>query len=165
MTLYWCACVLSHFVHECMLSRFGLCLTLCYPMDYGPPGSSVHRILQAKILEWAAIPFSPGYLPDPGIKPGSPALQANSLPSEPQGKPYWTLEVIWTFILFIDSSSHFQYFLFHVYLLSYKPWNKIGEKMKLVNCSSSSSVVAQSCPTFCDPVDCSPPGSSVYGIL
>ena len=35
-----------------------LCLTLCDPMDYSPPGSSVHGILQARILEWVAIPFS-----------------------------------------------------------------------------------------------------------
>ena len=34
--------------------------TLCYPMDYSPPGFSVHRILQARILEWIAIPFSRG---------------------------------------------------------------------------------------------------------
>ena len=34
------------------------CLTLCDPMDCSPPGSSVHGILQARILEWIAIPFS-----------------------------------------------------------------------------------------------------------
>ena len=37
-----------------------LCLTLCDPMDYSLPGSSVHWILQARILEWIAIPFSRG---------------------------------------------------------------------------------------------------------
>ena len=37
-----------------------LCPTLCNPTDYSPPGSSVHSILQAKILEWIAIPFSRG---------------------------------------------------------------------------------------------------------
>ena len=36
------------------------CLTLCDPMDYSPPGSSVHRILQARTLEWVAISFSRG---------------------------------------------------------------------------------------------------------
>ena len=35
-----------------------LCLTLCDPMDCSPPDSSVHGILQARILEWVAIPFS-----------------------------------------------------------------------------------------------------------
>ena len=34
------------------------CLTLCNPLDCSSPGSSVHGILQAKILEWVAIPFS-----------------------------------------------------------------------------------------------------------
>ena len=38
---------------------------------------------------WSGLPFpSPGDLPDPGIDPWSPALQADSLPSEPPGKPY-----------------------------------------------------------------------------
>ena len=36
------------------------CLTICNPMDCIPPGSSVHGILQARILEWVAIPFSKG---------------------------------------------------------------------------------------------------------
>ena len=37
-----------------------LCPTLCDPMDCSPPGSSIHGILQARILEWVAIPFSRG---------------------------------------------------------------------------------------------------------
>ena len=60
---------------------------LCNTLDCSPPGSSVHRILQARILKWVAIPFSRRF-PNPGIKPGSLALQADSLPSEPPGKPY-----------------------------------------------------------------------------
>ena len=59
-----------------------LCLTLCDLMDYSLPGSSVHGILQARILEWVAIRFSKGF-PDPGIEPESPALQVDSLPSDP----------------------------------------------------------------------------------
>ena len=62
------------------------CPTLCDPVDCSPPDSSVHGILQARILEWIAISFS-GDLSDPGIKPGSPALQADSLPSELQENP------------------------------------------------------------------------------
>ena len=61
-------------------------LTLCDPMDYRPPGSYVYGIPQVRILEWVAI-ISLGDLPDPGIKPMFPALQADSLPSEPPGKP------------------------------------------------------------------------------
>ena len=38
-----------------------LCLTLCDPMDCSLPGSSVHGILQGRILEWVAIPFSNSY--------------------------------------------------------------------------------------------------------
>ena len=56
------------------------------PVDCSPPGSSVHRILQARILEWVAVPFF-GDLPNSGIKPGSPTLQADPSPSEPPGKP------------------------------------------------------------------------------
>ena len=36
------------------------CLTLCDPKDCNPPGSSVHVILQARILEWVVMPFSRG---------------------------------------------------------------------------------------------------------
>ena len=66
-----------------------LCLTLCDPMKCSQAVSSVHGIFQARILEWVAI-FS-GDLPKPGIKPPmspvSPALQADSLPTERSGKP------------------------------------------------------------------------------
>ena len=40
-----------------------LCLTLCDPMDCSPPGSSVHGILQTRVLEWGAIAFSQGLNP------------------------------------------------------------------------------------------------------
>ena len=54
-----------------------LCLTLHDPMDCSLPGSSVHGISQARILDWVAITFSRA----------SPTLQADSLLSEPPGKP------------------------------------------------------------------------------
>ena len=44
------------------------CLTLCDPLDCAPPGSSVHGILQARILEWVAMPSSRG-----ASQPGDPA--------------------------------------------------------------------------------------------
>ena len=45
---------------------------LCDPVDGSPPGSSVHRILQARILEWVAISFSRGIFPTQGSNPGLP---------------------------------------------------------------------------------------------
>ena len=132
-----CVCVC---VRACVRVCSHSVLTLCDPMDCSPPGSFVHGIFQARILEWVAISFSrgsfqpkdrnhvswvscqwkwkslscvqlfatpwtvsvdfsrteywsgwpflsPGYLPNPGIEHRSPALQAHSLPAEPQGKP------------------------------------------------------------------------------
>ena len=55
------------------------------PMDCSLPGFSLHGIFQARVLEWGAISFS-GDLPDPGVKPRSPILQADALLSEPPGK-------------------------------------------------------------------------------
>ena len=53
--------------------------------DYSLPGSSVHGILRTR----SGLPFpSPGNLPSPGIEPRSPALQADSLPSEPPLSPF-----------------------------------------------------------------------------
>ena len=53
------------------------CTTLCDPMDY-----TAHGILQARILKGVAVP-------NPGIKPRSPAVQADFLPAEPPGKPQY----------------------------------------------------------------------------
>ena len=60
-----------------------LCLTLCDPVDCSPPGSSVHGILQARILEWVAISFSRN-LPNFCLL----HWQAGSLPLSHQGSPY-----------------------------------------------------------------------------
>ena len=54
-------------------------------MDCSPPGSSVCGILQARILQWVAMPTLED-LPYPGIEPRSPALRADSLPSKAPGK-------------------------------------------------------------------------------
>ena len=63
-----------------------LCPTLCDPIDYSLPGSSIHGFPRQEY--WSGLPFpSPGNLPDPGIKPRSSALKAESLLSEPPGKP------------------------------------------------------------------------------
>ena len=54
-------------------------------MDCSPPSSSLHGILQARVLEWVAISFSRGSS-RPGIEPASPAFQADALTSELPGK-------------------------------------------------------------------------------
>ena len=64
-----------------LLSRFSR-VRLCDTMDCSPPGSSVHGILQARVLEWIAMPSSRG-----SSQPGSPALQEDSLPLSQQGSP------------------------------------------------------------------------------
>ena len=88
--LFSCMCV-------CLVTPS--CPSLCNPLDYSPPGSSVHGIFQAKIRRkkknfvfvWSRLPFpSSGDLPDflQGIKPASPvspALQVDSLLAEPLG--------------------------------------------------------------------------------
>ena len=79
-----------------------LCPILCNPMDCSLPGSSVHGILQARVLEWVVIPFSRGSS-DPGIKSESPALQANSLPLSHQANSRNRVgsqtQVCWTSLL------------------------------------------------------------------
>ena len=82
----------AHPVYVCVLVDQS-CPTLWDPMDCGSPCSSVHGILQARILEWVAIP-SLGDLPHSGIEPRFPVLQANSLLSEPPGKPLNTPQAL-----------------------------------------------------------------------
>ena len=74
-------------------------------MDCSLPGSSIHQILQARVLEyWLPFP-SPGDLPNPGIKRGSLALQTDTLPSEPPGKHFFFEEdkaaPLWKVVYFL----------------------------------------------------------------
>ena len=87
-------------------------LTLCNPMDCCPPGIYVPGVLQARILEWIAIPFSRG----------SSRPRNQTLVSCIVGR----LFTIW---------------------------------------ATAAAKLLQSCPTLCDPIDGSPPGSSIPGIL
>ena len=93
------------------------CPILCDPMNCSPLGSSVHGLLQARMLEWEAIPFSRSLL-DPGNSSPSEFF-LDSSPSEPPGKPT----------------------------------------------AAAAAKSLQSCPTLCSPMNCSPLGSSVHGIL
>ena len=62
---------------------------LCNPTDCSPPGSSIHGISPARILEWVALP-SPRDLLNPGTEPVSPELTSRFFTTEPPGKPYYT---------------------------------------------------------------------------
>ena len=116
------------------------CLTLCNPMDY-----IVHGILQARVLEWVAFPFSRGS-PNPGIKPGSPTLQADSLPAEPQGKPKNTEVGSLSFLQQIFPAQESYWGLLHcrwiLYQLSYQgsPWEA---PVNVLLHASGTSLVAQ----------------------
>ena len=86
--------------------------TLCNAMDCSLPGSSVHWILQSRILEWVAISFPRG-----SFRPGSPALQADSLSSEPWGKcVYFLLLAYFLFIFSGCMATHsFSSDLLHIF--------------------------------------------------
>ena len=94
----------------------------------------------------SGLPFpSPGDLPNPGIKHRSPALQADSLLTELQGKPRICICMcVYKYMGFPGAS-----------MVKHPP----------ANTAESESEVAQSCPTLCNPIDCSLPGSSVHGIF
>ena len=117
------------------------CPTLCDPMDCSPLGSSVCGILQARVLEWAAISFSRGS-------------------SQPR---------VWTLVSYVSCIGRWILY----------PWD-IGKAIiyshahSVIKTTSSGrerlSVAAtakllQLCPTLCDPIDGSPPGSTIPGIL
>ena len=71
-----------------------LCLTLCNHMDCSLPGWQAPLSMEFSRQEyWSSLPIPlPGDLPNPGIEPGSLALQAKSLPSEPPGKSNFNLQ-------------------------------------------------------------------------
>ena len=74
---------------SCVCSVTQSCPTLCGPMDCIPPGSSVHGILQVRILEWVAMPYSEGsFQPRDRIK-------STSLASHTLADRFFTTEPIW----------------------------------------------------------------------
>ena len=77
---------LAFSINACMHAKsLQSCLILCDPIVCSPPGSSVHGILQARILESVAMPSSRG-----SSQPRSHALQADSLHSESPGKSFFS---------------------------------------------------------------------------
>ena len=125
---------------------------LCKPMDCSPPGSSIHGILQARILAWVAIFFSRGSS-GPGIELRPPALHADSLPFEPPGNPNVCIISIYFFIVF--SSLLYLLFIVAIWSLSHVwLWDPHGlQHARLPRPSLSSRVCLNSGPLsqWCHP--------------
>ena len=81
------------------------CPTLCDPMDYSSPGSSVHGVFQARILKWIAISFSKG-----SSRPRNQTWVSVSLLSEPPGKLALSLS------LSLSLSIYICMYVFYVYM-------------------------------------------------
>ena len=99
------------------------CICLCDPFDCSPQGSSVHGILQARILEWVAIPC-PGHSPNPGNKPPSPALAGRLFTTEPPRKPIISLtrwfflkRIYITLYLYYNISLYIQYKIINTFII------------------------------------------------
>ena len=115
------------------------CPTLCDPRDGSPPGSPVPGILQARTMEWVAISFS---------NAGKWKVKVKSL------SRVWLLATPWTAAyqaLLPMGFSRQEY------------WS--GLPFPSPNLSTAAAKSLQSCPTLCDPIDGSPPGSPIPGIL
>ena len=124
-----------------------LCLTLCDHVDCSSQASLSLGILQAGALEWVAIP-SPGDLPNPGIEPGSPALQADSLPSEPPGKiknPEVCCHALLQGIFLTQESNQFL-LLFSCSVVSNSLWPHRLQHTRLPCFSPSPGACSNSCP-------------------
>ena len=131
-------------------------------MDY-----TVHGILQARILEWVAVPFSRGSS-NPGIEPRPPALWMDSLPLEPQGKPKNTGVDSLSILQQIFSTQELNWGLLHCRRILYQLGNFFLLKYNwclILYVAAAAAKSLQLCPTLCDPIDGSPPGSPVPGIL
>ena len=90
-----------------LVCTYVLSLVQLFVTPWSPLGSSVSAIFQTRY--WSELPFpSPGDLPSPRIKPGSPVLQVDSLLSEPPGKPY--IMLIETYSTILVLSCHYSHF-------------------------------------------------------
>ena len=102
------------------------CPTLCNPMDCRPPGSSVHGVLQARILIWLPFP-PPGDLPDPWIEPVSPVgptVAGRFFTTELPGKPKNIVYLLWNSIFFI----FVQYLIFDNQILKFSEFSAVKKK-------------------------------------
>ena len=133
---------------EYMLSRFNSVQLFVTPGTIAPQAPL--SVGFSRQEHWSGVPFpSPGDLPNPGIKPVSPALQADSLPSEPPGKPRFP-RCKWGWEVCRSRPS------------SWEPGSR--QPPGVVSCRATGIRDQHSVSDSCDLMDCSPPGSSVHGI-
>ena len=142
------------------------CLTLCNPMDCTLPGFSVHKISQARILEWVAMPFSRGSSPPRDGTHVSLCFlhwQGGSLTLIPPGKPPFSM------LLLLLLLSHFSRVRLCVTpslgFSRQEHWSGCHFLLQCIKKVKSESEVTQPSPTLRDPMDCSLPGSSIHGIF
>ena len=134
------------------------------PHDY-----TVHGILQVRILEQGAFPFSTD-LPNPGIEPRSPALQADSLPAEPQGKPKNTGVGSLSLLQGIFPTHELNWGLLRCRRILYQLSHQ-GSPVLLTSCDAEKNCMTYACGQclsqvrLWDPVVCSLPGFPVHGLL
>ena len=146
--------------HICCCLVTQSCLTLCDLMDCSPPGSSVHGILQARILGCVAIPFSRDF-PDPGIEPGSSYITGSFF-------TIWAtredLSQIWTPFkaIVVSSIKYHQSSFYNNKHNSYNFTTKFFSAFHIDTQSIQFRSFAQLCPTFCDPMNRSMPGLPVH---
>jgi len=137
-------------------------------MYYSPPGSSVHGIFQAGILEWVSIPFS--------RESSWPRDWPTSLMSPALTGGFLTSGTTWEAMLLLLLSRFSCVRLCATpWMAAHRlphPWDSPGKNTGvgchfLLQCMKvkSESEVAQSCPTLSNPMDFSPPGSSIHGIF
>ena len=147
-----------HFLLQCMKVKSESevaqsCPTLSDPMDCSLPGSSIHGIFQARVLEWGAIAFSDIHTSKckahshENLLEGarSSTLCSLSLSSVQQQHLPWRLTSNCPLVELLDTYNN--------------------SKCECLCCCCLLVLVTHSCLTLCDPMDCSLPGSPVHGIL
>ena len=166
-----------HFLLQCMKVKSEsevaqLCLTLSDPMDCSLPGSSIHGILQARVLEWSAIAFSETNL-DSILKSRNITLPTKICLVKTMVFPVFMCGCEMDY-----KESCCCFCVTSVVSDSVRPHRRQPTRLPSLGFSrqehwsrlpfpspmhKSESEVAQSCPTLRNPMDCRPPGSSVHG--
>ena len=147
-----------HFLLQCRKVKSESEVAQSYPtlhdvMDCSPPGSSVHGIFEARILEWMAISYSRGGLPDPGTEAASPALREPQLSLALVGGFFTTV-----FPLICNRNKWFTFS--SEYNLKYLCITILKVRNRPFSCCCCS--VSQLCSTLYNRMDCSTPGLPVH---